>query len=256
MRASRPSRAQAGDAEGACADSSDTHTVGRAQALAVARVGRLRRRVRRGQHDHSHRHDDARRHPHGDDAGHAAGRPALFLPQRQARAGVAAGDLDLARRAARRAERRPDGGGEAAGLRGCTGRRPDRRDRLHALAVRPGKAGRGRRQELHARRLRGRDAGDPRRDAAAVRRGLGAVTRRGDGEHVRGDLRVRPARPGGEGAEARLRDRDVRQRDAGTFDFKVPFEAPNGVARLVVYERSAADGSKTHVVEIPISLAK
>jgi len=42
----------------------------------------------------------------------------------------------------------------------------------------------------------------------------------------------------------------------GTFDFKVPFEAPNGVARLVVYERSAADGSKTHVVEIPISLAK
>jgi len=42
----------------------------------------------------------------------------------------------------------------------------------------------------------------------------------------------------------------------GTFDFRVPFEAPNGVARLVVYERSAADGSKTHIVEIPISLAK
>ena len=42
----------------------------------------------------------------------------------------------------------------------------------------------------------------------------------------------------------------------GTFDFKVPFEAPNGVARLVVYERSAADGSKTHIVEIPLSLSK
>ena len=42
----------------------------------------------------------------------------------------------------------------------------------------------------------------------------------------------------------------------GTFDFKVPFEAPDGVGRLVVYELSAADGSKTHVVEIPISLAK
>jgi hypothetical protein len=42
----------------------------------------------------------------------------------------------------------------------------------------------------------------------------------------------------------------------GTFDFRVPFEAPNGVGRLVVYERSAADGSKTHVVEIPLSLAK
>jgi germination protein M len=42
----------------------------------------------------------------------------------------------------------------------------------------------------------------------------------------------------------------------GTFDFKVPFEAPNGLAKLVVYERSAADGSKTHVIEIPLSLAK
>ena len=39
----------------------------------------------------------------------------------------------------------------------------------------------------------------------------------------------------------------------GTFDFRVPFEAPSGVGRLVVYERSAADGSKTHVVEIPIT---
>ena len=31
----------------------------------------------------------------------------------------------------------------------------------------------------------------------------------------------------------------------------IPFEAPNGLGKLVVYERSAADGSKTHVVEIP-----
>ncbi len=42
----------------------------------------------------------------------------------------------------------------------------------------------------------------------------------------------------------------------GAFDVRIPFEAPNGVARLVVYERSAADGSKTHIVEIPLSLAK
>jgi hypothetical protein len=42
----------------------------------------------------------------------------------------------------------------------------------------------------------------------------------------------------------------------GTFDFRVPFEAPNGVGRLVVYERSAADGSKTHVVEIPLTLGR
>jgi hypothetical protein len=41
----------------------------------------------------------------------------------------------------------------------------------------------------------------------------------------------------------------------GTFDFRIPFEAPNGVGRLVVYERSAADGSKIHVVQIPLSLA-
>ena len=42
----------------------------------------------------------------------------------------------------------------------------------------------------------------------------------------------------------------------GTFDVRIPFEAPNGVARLVVYERSAADGSKTNVVEIPLSVVK
>jgi hypothetical protein len=42
----------------------------------------------------------------------------------------------------------------------------------------------------------------------------------------------------------------------GRYDFKIPFEAPKGVGKLVVYERSAADGSKLHVVEIPLSLAK
>lgn len=42
----------------------------------------------------------------------------------------------------------------------------------------------------------------------------------------------------------------------GTFDFTIPFEAPNGVGKLVVYERSAADGSKIHIVEIPLTLAK
>ena len=36
----------------------------------------------------------------------------------------------------------------------------------------------------------------------------------------------------------------------------IPFEAPNGLGKLVVYELSAADGSKTHVVEIPLTLAK
>ena len=42
----------------------------------------------------------------------------------------------------------------------------------------------------------------------------------------------------------------------GTYDVTIPFEAPNGLGKLVVYERSAADGSKTHVVEIPLTLAK
>jgi hypothetical protein len=42
----------------------------------------------------------------------------------------------------------------------------------------------------------------------------------------------------------------------GTFAFTIPFEAPNGLGKLVVYERSAADGSKTHVVEIPLALAR
>jgi hypothetical protein len=42
----------------------------------------------------------------------------------------------------------------------------------------------------------------------------------------------------------------------GTFDFSVPFEAPSGVGKLVVFERSAADGSRIHQVEIPLTLAR
>ena len=42
----------------------------------------------------------------------------------------------------------------------------------------------------------------------------------------------------------------------GTFDFTIPFEAPNGLGKLVVYESSAADGSRIHVVEIPLTLAR
>jgi hypothetical protein len=42
----------------------------------------------------------------------------------------------------------------------------------------------------------------------------------------------------------------------GTFDFTIPFEAPNGLGKLVVYERSAADGSRIHQVEIPLTLAR
>jgi germination protein M len=42
----------------------------------------------------------------------------------------------------------------------------------------------------------------------------------------------------------------------GIFDFTLPFEAPNGLGRLVVYERSAADGSRIHVAEIPLTLAR
>jgi germination protein M len=40
----------------------------------------------------------------------------------------------------------------------------------------------------------------------------------------------------------------------GTFDFTVPFEAPNGLGKLVVFEVSAADGSRIHQVEIPLTL--
>jgi hypothetical protein len=42
----------------------------------------------------------------------------------------------------------------------------------------------------------------------------------------------------------------------GTFDFTVPFEAPNGLGKLVVYESSAQDGSRIHIVEIPLALAR
>jgi hypothetical protein len=39
----------------------------------------------------------------------------------------------------------------------------------------------------------------------------------------------------------------------GTFDFTVPFQG-TGAAKLLVFERSAADGSRIHQVEIPLSL--
>jgi hypothetical protein len=42
----------------------------------------------------------------------------------------------------------------------------------------------------------------------------------------------------------------------GTFEFAVPFEAPDGLGKLVVFERSAADGSRIHEVEIPLSLTR
>jgi hypothetical protein len=39
----------------------------------------------------------------------------------------------------------------------------------------------------------------------------------------------------------------------GTFEFTIPFEvAKPGLGQLVVFERSAADGSRTNVVEIPV----
>jgi hypothetical protein len=42
----------------------------------------------------------------------------------------------------------------------------------------------------------------------------------------------------------------------GTFDAAIPFEAPNGLGKLVVFELSAADGSRIHQVEIPLTLAR
>jgi len=42
----------------------------------------------------------------------------------------------------------------------------------------------------------------------------------------------------------------------GTFDFTVPFTAPNGPGRLVLFEESAADGSRIHQVEIPLTLTR
>ena len=41
----------------------------------------------------------------------------------------------------------------------------------------------------------------------------------------------------------------------GTYDFTIRFEAPGGPGKLVVYELSAADGSRIHQVEIPLTLA-
>jgi hypothetical protein len=42
----------------------------------------------------------------------------------------------------------------------------------------------------------------------------------------------------------------------GTFDFTIRFTAPNGVGKLVVYERSAADGSRLHELAIPLASAR
>jgi germination protein M len=40
----------------------------------------------------------------------------------------------------------------------------------------------------------------------------------------------------------------------GTYDFTITFDAPPGPGKLVVYEVSAADGSRIHQVEIPLKL--
>jgi hypothetical protein len=41
----------------------------------------------------------------------------------------------------------------------------------------------------------------------------------------------------------------------GTYDFTVPFKVDNpGLGKLVVYELSAADGSRIHENEVPIYL--
>ena len=53
-------------------------------------------------------------------------------------------------------------------------------------------------------------------------RRLGAAARDRHGEHVRGDVRVRPARPGRQGALARLRHRHLGSGTRGTFDFTSP----------------------------------
>lgn len=43
----------------------------------------------------------------------------------------------------------------------------------------------------------------------------------------------------------------------GTFDFTVPFEVSrSGIAELIVYENSAANGSRIHLVEIPVDLQR
>ena len=40
----------------------------------------------------------------------------------------------------------------------------------------------------------------------------------------------------------------------GTYDVTIRFDAPAGAGKLVVYELSAADGSRIHQVEIPLTL--
>jgi immunoglobulin-like protein involved in spore germination len=40
----------------------------------------------------------------------------------------------------------------------------------------------------------------------------------------------------------------------GTFDVTIRFDAPAGAGKLVVYELSAADGSRIHQVEVPLTL--
>ena len=40
----------------------------------------------------------------------------------------------------------------------------------------------------------------------------------------------------------------------GTYDVTIRFDAPAGAGKLVVYELSAADGSRIHEVEIPLTL--
>ena len=43
----------------------------------------------------------------------------------------------------------------------------------------------------------------------------------------------------------------------GTFDFTVPYQVDReGLGELIVYERSAANGKRTHVSEVPIYLEK
>jgi hypothetical protein len=40
----------------------------------------------------------------------------------------------------------------------------------------------------------------------------------------------------------------------GTYDFTIRYDTPGGPGKLVVYELSAADGSRIHQVEIPLTL--
>jgi hypothetical protein len=43
----------------------------------------------------------------------------------------------------------------------------------------------------------------------------------------------------------------------GTFDFTVPFAiARDGLGELIVYERSAKDGTRIHLIEIPIRMTR